>query len=199
MSVNSEQALQNGLSHRHEVLPKGNTWTEHMIFLFICTLWHIWFVVLLFISFRVYATSWGCVVTGTYFWRKQSLVVQLVLNPRHQIINVLWSRALNRLLNVGPVRPMILVSKHKEMRGVRKNRDEYCHTVKTHSLGSGRHDWAAALRAEVCDGAIQHVYLVEEIHRCGNNHTQKNLTFVLKCVQIFSELETLSAVHKYHI
>lgn len=53
--------------------------------------------------------------TGTYFRRKQGLVIQLVLNPRHQIVNVLGSRALDRLLNVGPICPMILVSEGKEM------------------------------------------------------------------------------------
>lgn len=111
VSVNSEQALQNGLSHRHEVLRKGNTCTgEHSILPFqMCC------VQAIRMTHREVVMS-----LGTYFGRKQSLFVQLILNPRHQIINVLGSRALDRLLNVGPVRPMILVSKQKEISGCRR-------------------------------------------------------------------------------
>ena len=34
----------------------------------------------------------------------------------------------------------------------------------TNLLRAGRHDWTAFLCAKICDGAVQHVDLVEEIH-----------------------------------
>lgn len=70
---------------------------------------------------------------------EQRLVVQLVLHPRHQVVNVLGGAALDRLLDRLAVGPVVLV------------------------LGAGGHDAAAVLRAELGDGAVQHVDLVEEV------------------------------------
>lgn len=54
-------------------------------------------------------------IKRTDLGREEGFVIQLILNPGHQVVNVLGSRALNGLLNVGPICPMILVSKGKEM------------------------------------------------------------------------------------
>lgn len=37
-----------------------------------------------------------------------------------------------------------------------------------HLLRTSRHDWTAFLSAKICDGAIQHVDLVEEVHSWKN-------------------------------
>lgn len=71
---------------------------------------------------------------------EQCLVVQLVLHPRHQVVYVLGCRAFNRLLHCVAVRPVILV------------------------LGPRRHDGATILRAELSNGPVEHVDLVEEVH-----------------------------------
>lgn len=72
---------------------------------------------------------------------KKCLIIQLILYPGHQVVYVLGSRAFDRLLNVGTISPVILIS------------------------WSSRHHRAAGLSAELCDCAIQHVDLIEEIHR----------------------------------
>ena len=77
----------------------------------------------------------------TYLYGEEGLVVELVLHPRHQVVDVLWRRALDWLFHRLAVRPMVFI------------------------LGAGRHDGAPLLRAELCDGAVQHVYLVEEVDR----------------------------------
>ena len=45
----------------------------------------------------------------TNFARKESLVVQLVLDPGHQVVNVLGGRALDWFLHHLTVRPMVFV------------------------------------------------------------------------------------------
>lgn len=100
VSVNSEQALQDSLGHRHEVLRERHS----------------------------------------YLGREKSLIVQLVLHPGHQIVNVFGSRALDGLLNVCAVSPVVFIP------------------------WSSRHHRTASLSAELSYGAIQHIDLVEEIH-----------------------------------
>lgn len=70
---------------------------------------------------------------------EERLVIQLVLNPSHEIVDVLGGRALDGLLDRLPVRPVVLV------------------------LGSGGHDGAPLLRARLRDCPVQHVDLVEEV------------------------------------
>lgn len=77
----------------------------------------------------------------TYFGRKESLVVELVLDPRHQVVDVLGGGALDRLLDRVAVGPVVLV------------------------LGPGRHDRAAVFGAELGYRAVQHVDLIEKINR----------------------------------
>lgn len=71
---------------------------------------------------------------------EERLVIQLVLHPRHQVVNVLGCTALNRLLHRLPVRPVVLV------------------------FWPRRHYRAAILRAELGDRAVEHVDLVEKVH-----------------------------------
>ena len=77
----------------------------------------------------------------TYLYWEESLIVELVLHPRHQVVDVLWRRALDRLLYRLAICPMVLV------------------------LGAGRHYGAPLLGAEFCDGAVKHIDLVEEVYR----------------------------------
>lgn len=90
VSVNSEQALQDSLGHRHEVLRERHS----------------------------------------YLGREKSLIVQLVLHPGHQIVNVFGSRALDGLLNVCAVSPVVFIP------------------------WSSRHHRTASLSAELSYGAI---------------------------------------------
>ena len=46
----------------------------------------------------------------TYFWRENVLIVQLFLDPGHQVVNVFWCWTLDGLLHSGTVSPVILVS-----------------------------------------------------------------------------------------
>lgn len=71
---------------------------------------------------------------------KKCLIIQLILHPGHQVVYVFGSGAFDRLLNVGAVSPVVLIS------------------------WSSRHHRAARLSAELSDGAVKHVDLVEEIH-----------------------------------
>ena len=71
---------------------------------------------------------------------KECLIINLVLDPGHQVVNILGCRALDRLLHLLAICPVVLV------------------------LLPGRHDGAGLLGAEVSDGAVQHVDLVEEVH-----------------------------------
>lgn len=71
---------------------------------------------------------------------EQRLIIQLVLHPGHEVVNVLGRGALDGLLHRVAVSPVVLV------------------------LWPCRHDGAAVLRAELCDGPVQHVDLVEEVH-----------------------------------
>lgn len=83
---------------------------------------------------------------------KKCLIIQLILHPGHQVVDVLGCRAFDRLLNISAISPMILISR------------------------SSRHHRAAGLSAELSDGAIQHVDLVEEIHRVDSNPLIKILS-----------------------
>lgn len=76
----------------------------------------------------------------TYFRREEVLIIQLILNPSHEVVYVLWGRALDGLLHSLAICPVVLV------------------------LGPRRHYGAALLGTELCDGPVQHVDLIEEIH-----------------------------------
>ena len=81
-------------------------------------------------------------VTLTYFWGKYCFVMQLVLYPRHEVINIFRGRALDRFLDGLSICPMVLI------------------------FGAGWHDRTGGLRAELCHCTIQHVDLVEKVNRC---------------------------------
>ena len=70
---------------------------------------------------------------------EESLVINLVLYPGHQVVNILWGRALDWLLDVFPVRPVIFI------------------------LRPCGHHRAALLGAVVGQGSDQHRDLVEEL------------------------------------
>ena len=72
---------------------------------------------------------------------EERLLVELVLDPGHEVVDVLGGRALDGFLDGVAVGPVVLV------------------------LGPRRHDWTPLLRAELCDGAVEHIDLVEEVHR----------------------------------
>lgn len=71
---------------------------------------------------------------------EKCLIIQLILHPGHQVVDVLGRRAFNGLLNIGAVSPVILIP------------------------WSSRHHRAAGFSAKLSDGAIQHVDLIEEVH-----------------------------------
>ena len=73
--------------------------------------------------------------------RKQCLIIQLILHPCHQVVNVFGSGTLDGLLNCLTIGPMVLI------------------------LGSSRHDGTPLFRAEFSYRPVQHVNLVEKIHR----------------------------------
>lgn len=74
------------------------------------------------------------------FRREQRFVIQLILHPSHQVINVLGSTALDGFLHRLSVGPVILVFR------------------------SGRHDTARVFGAKFRNRSVQHVDLVEKVH-----------------------------------
>ncbi len=80
---------------------------------------------------------------------------------------------------------MILVSKGKEMSDAETKTDTIIHPSRfkhTH-FGPADMTWTAVLRAEICDGAVQHVNLVKEIHRCRYNQTETfNFNIIILCM-----------------
>lgn len=52
-------------------------------------------------------------VNRTYLGWKERLIIQLILHPGHQVVDVLWCGAFDGLLNVRAVGPVILVSTEK--------------------------------------------------------------------------------------
>lgn len=56
-------------------------------------------------------TGHGADTKLTDLWREKCFIVELVLHPGHEIIYILGSRALDWLLDVGPISPMVLISK----------------------------------------------------------------------------------------
>lgn len=85
-------------------------------------------------------------VTQTNLWRKQSLIVELILNPRHEVIYVLGRRTFYWFLDHRSIRPVVLV------------------------FTPSRHDWAWFLCTELCYCTIQHVDLVEEVNSWAHTH-----------------------------
>lgn len=55
----------------------------------------------------------------------------------------------------------------------------------TNLLWTGRHDRTAFLCAKICDGAIQHVDLVEEIHSWGGGNKPFRLNILESKCQEF--------------
>lgn len=81
----------------------------------------------------------------------------MLLYPRHEIVDVLGSGALDRLLDSGPVCPVIFIPDQWEV----------THTTgmgTVNSLWTCTHDWTGLGGALLCDSPIQHVDLVEEIN-----------------------------------
>lgn len=74
------------------------------------------------------------------FRGEKRLIVQLILNPRHEIIDILWRTTFDWFLNRLPVCPMILV------------------------LWTCRHDAACVFCAKLGYRSIQHIDLIEKVY-----------------------------------
>jgi len=79
------------------------------------------------------------------FGREKLLVIQLILDPSHQIVNVLRSRTLDRFLDGLSISPVILI------------------------FGTSGHNWTTILGAKFSNSSIQHVDLIKEINRIDSN------------------------------
>ena len=77
-----------------------------------------------------------------YLGGEELLVVELLLDPGHEIVDVLGRRAAQRLLDRHAVHPVVLVAR------------------------AGAHDRARVGRAKLGQRAVQHVDLVEKVHGC---------------------------------
>lgn len=51
----------------------------------------------------------------TDFWREKCFIIKLILNPGHQVIDVLWSRTFDWLFNVGSISPMVFIPEGKKV------------------------------------------------------------------------------------
>ena len=89
----------------------------------------------------------------TYFDRKESLVIELILHPCHQVVDVLRRRTLYGLLDRLPVCPMVFI------------------------FWSGWHNGTPFFCAELCDCAVKHVDLVEEVDRVDRHPFVQVLSF----------------------
>jgi len=74
------------------------------------------------------------------FARKKCFIIELILNPGHQIVDVFWRRALDGLFHRLPIGPMVFVFRAR------------------------RHNGTALLGAKLGDGAVEHVDLVKEVY-----------------------------------
>ena len=102
----------------------------------------------------------------SYLAWEEGLVVQLILDPGHQKVDVLGGGALDRLLHLVAICPVILqetksfLTKLEIPLSFTSLSNQISHLI----FGPGRHDGTGLLRAELCDGAVQHVDLVKEVH-----------------------------------
>lgn len=72
--------------------------------------------------------------------RKDRFIIELILHPGHQIVDVTRCGTFDRLLDGLTICPMVFI------------------------FGPGSHQHASAFRAELSDRSIEHVDLIEEIH-----------------------------------
>jgi hypothetical protein len=96
-----------------------------------------------------------------------------LLDPRHEMFDVFRSRNLDGFLNLIAVGPLILVpeeriqydgeDKKKEKEEEKNLKSNGGKTRKFNPLWSCRHHWTFLGSAELGDGSIKHVDLVEEI------------------------------------
>lgn len=85
-------------------------------------------------------------------WREESFVVDQILHPAHQHVNVLWRRQQGRLLVLAVVLPVVLI------------------------LGPTAHLGARLVGAKVAYGAVDEVDAVEKVHRCRGREGGKKRT-----------------------
>lgn len=76
----------------------------------------------------------------TNFGWKEIFIIQLILYPGHEVVNVLWCWTFDGFLNCLTICPVVFV------------------------LWASRHDGAAFFCAKLCDCAVQHVDLIEEVN-----------------------------------
>jgi len=50
----------------------------------------------------------------TNLGREKCLIIQLILHPGHQVVDVLGCRTFDRLFNIGAISPVILIPAKKE-------------------------------------------------------------------------------------
>ena len=79
---------------------------------------------------------------------EQCRILQLLLHPAHQIVNIFWSTARDGLLHLHSIRPLVLV------------------------LGTCIHNRARLRRAQFSKVLIQNLNLVEEIQHCTDNRSR---------------------------
>ena len=76
----------------------------------------------------------------TNFGWKEIFIIQLILYPGHEVVNVFWCWTFDGFLNCLTICPVVFV------------------------LWASRHDGAAFFCAKLCDCAIQHVDLIEKVN-----------------------------------
>ena len=123
------------------------------------------------------------IATLTNFGGEDSFIVQLVLDPCHKVVNVLGGRALDWLLHRCTISPMILIP------GGRLCTQETERERET-LLWSCTHDGTGLCGTVLCDGSIQHVYLIEEV----NSWKRESSWLVLRRGEKYS---LLTAIHSF--
>lgn len=122
VSIDPKEALQDGLGHRHEVLGERNTWkgrahdrqsaNEQKTNIH-NRLWRKGMRQLSTlkdtVTFNDCFTEKQLYHILTNLGREESLVIQLILHPGHEVVDVLWGRTLNRFLNIRAISPVILI------------------------------------------------------------------------------------------
>lgn len=82
---------------------------------------------------------------GNYFYLKltnlggkKGLIIQLILHPGHQVVNVLGRRALDGLLYIGAISPVILISTEKQQNTFLKSCIIYLHIRHEHESSTDK-------------------------------------------------------------
>lgn len=85
---------------------------------------------------------------------ENGLIVELILDPGDEVVDVLWRTAFDGFLDVDPISPQILEAAMV--------RTENCRGVQR----TGGHNGAGLWSAKLSDAAIEEIDLVKEINGC---------------------------------